>query len=288
MNHQQRQAPFARRAKQACGGVTLTELLVVLAIIGLLAAIAVPMYLNHQEMAKVRVAIAECKQLAEAEERCAIRHGFYAPLQLLDDLAPGDETDKNYDDLANSRREFGNVLYFIDPAIRPDIQFFGARQPRIDFYLPGATFSRRIADLYWGWDGPFINVHRKYYGQDFVPNIPQALTDRARALDWPLDPWGNPYRFYSSLGIIGTDARWDTRIPASYSAALETITFGDGLLTQTGFYAFDRYAVVSYGPDGAEGAITVAASAASVQDPRNDDIIYMFGRIPNETAYRLF
>ena len=271
-------------------GFTLMELLVVLAIISLLAAIAVPMYLNHVETAKARVAASECKLLAEAEVICAIRHGFYVPLQLLNDLAPGDETDKNFDDLANSRREFSNQLYLIDPAIKAERQAGALLQPRIDFALPGPTFSRRVSELYFGWDGPFVNVKRKYAGQQFLPNIPQALTDHVRALDWPLDPWSNPYRFYapSPMGIIGTDSYLDTRSPAAYVAALEAITWGDGLITASGNYLFDRYAIVSYGPDGAEGSLAVAPGPAAVQDAMNDDIIYMFGRIPNETSYRLF
>jgi len=70
----------------------MMELLVVLAIIrACWRPSPFRWYLNNLEMARVRVALTECKELADAETRCAIRHGFLCALQLLDDLAPGDE-----------------------------------------------------------------------------------------------------------------------------------------------------------------------------------------------------
>ena len=264
--------------------VTLTELLVVLAIIGLLATLAVPTYLNHVEMAKVRVALTECRAYAEAELACAIQHGFFVPLQILDDVASIDDTDNDFDDLWNSNQEFPEIL-LIDPNIRPDVQ--QGFQFELDQYQQAGNFSKRVGDLYHGWNGPFINPARVYTGRDYVPNIPQALDDFERALDWPLDPWGNPYRLYSPLGVVGQDADFDTNSPGSYANALESPSFGDGELTTNGNYEFDRYAIVSYGPDGAEGVLGLSGNNA-VEDEANDDVMRFFGRLPNETAYRVF
>ena len=67
-------------------GVTLTELLVVLVIVALMATLAVPVAINRAQQSKVTAARADAKMLAEAEEICAMIHGFYVPLQVLDDV----------------------------------------------------------------------------------------------------------------------------------------------------------------------------------------------------------
>jgi len=270
--------------------LTMLELLVVLAIIGLLATLAVPAYLNHLDQARKTAAYTEAKQLAEALQACGFRHGFFVPLQVLDDVAPADDA-LDYDDLGNSERAFGDI-FLIDVGVPLDDQT--ASQSRLSWRLSGVDFKQRIRDLYEAWNGPFITIKRNWAGQDSRQvDLNQALSDATRARDWPLDPWGNPYRLYSPLGIVGTDAHWDLRDPASYYAALDSTSFGDGrLLTgpgpNEGFYQLDQYAVVSYGPDGVEGTITLAAGSAAIADNRNDDILYLFGAVPNDFTYRIY
>ena len=86
--------------------------------------------------------------------------------------------------------------------------------------------------------------------------------------DHPLDPWGQPYRFYSPIGLIGSNA--STSTPSSWN----TNSFSDGRLTSSDD-RFDRYAIVSFGPDG-------EADSSSNAD---DDIIYYFGVVVSETTF---
>ena len=58
-------------------GFTLIELLIVVAIIGILAAIAVPNFLNAQLRAKVSRVVSDMKALATAEEQYRIDHNQY-------------------------------------------------------------------------------------------------------------------------------------------------------------------------------------------------------------------
>ena len=275
---------FRGRGQRA---VTLTELLVVLAVIGLLATIAVPAYLNHTEVAKLQVARQEAKELANAQLSCYLLHGFFVPLQMLDDIFIP-PTDRNasdrYDDIWNTERQFSN-LYLIDPNVAP-VRQMGMQVQLSQYNRTSALFDKRVADLYFGWGGPFVEVKRVYTGRDFKPNISQALLDDERARDWPLDPWGNPYRFYSPIGIIGSNA--DTQMDeAGYASALDNYTFGDGVLTQRGEYRLGRYAIVSYGPDGLVGDGSRSGLAA-VLSAENDDIIHEFSSIPNPAAARNF
>jgi len=294
-------AVFAKKRSRA---VTLTELLVVLAIIGLLATIAIPGLLTHMARAKVLAAFSDCKAIADAEEQCAVVHGFYVPFAMLNDVMTPLNSSGNiispapnpyfYDDLDNTNQALNREVFLIDPDVRPESQLPQANQYILDqFRATVVNFNKRIHDMFFGWQGPFINFKHVWMGQEFKAPNNQALGDIGLvARDWPLDPWGNPYRFYSTLGIIGNAAYYDTRDP-QYANYLDFPTFGDGRLTQRGNYRFDRYAVVSFGPDGAEGARfdingIQLSGLLSIRDLRNDDIIYLFGRIPNETAYRIF
>lgn len=65
-------------------GFTLIELLIVVAIIGILAAIAVPNFLNAQVRAKVSRAVAEERELQTALEEFFIDNNSYPPLTNLD------------------------------------------------------------------------------------------------------------------------------------------------------------------------------------------------------------
>ncbi len=248
-------------------GVTLTELLVVLAIIGLLSTIAIPVYVNKMEQAKWKTAAQECKEISEAEQACAIIHSYYFPIQLLDNIPNNTNNPAYADDLDN---EDENSVYIIDafqdantqlnpPAGRPEL---GQKT------LSNRSDYPRVAKMYDHWNGPFLNPSRVfvYPGQSSEQQF-QNATQVAR--DFPLDPWGNPYRFYSPLGIIGTGA-YAARTVDDYNSA----DFSNGRLT-TDDDRFDRFAIVSYGPDG----------LPKESESDEDDIIYKFGHVVNESAY---
>jgi prepilin-type N-terminal cleavage/methylation domain-containing protein len=61
-------------------GFTLIELLIVVAIIGILAAIAVPNFMNAQVRAKIARADSDLNALATALEMYHVDHGAYVPL----------------------------------------------------------------------------------------------------------------------------------------------------------------------------------------------------------------
>jgi type II secretion system protein G len=65
-------------------GFTLIELLIVVAIIGILAAIAVPNFLNAQMRARVSRAVADERNLATALESYKIDNNHYPPASLAD------------------------------------------------------------------------------------------------------------------------------------------------------------------------------------------------------------
>ncbi|GAB4321744.1 MAG: hypothetical protein Kow0059_16550 [Candidatus Sumerlaeia bacterium] len=243
-------------------GVTLIELLVVLAIIGLLATIAIPVYINRVEQAKVRVAQQEVAEIATAQDILGLTHGFYVPLQMLDDLpASVAAPDPKDDSLSNE-----NDLYLIDLSVPVQDQLTSQKR------LSSRTTDPKVASLYNFWQGPFLNPQRVYIG-DAVNNDPNNIPTTRIPLDYPLDPWTTPYRFYSPLGIIGTNASQDTTINAG---VMENFSFSDGRITTVND-RFDRFAIVSFGPD------RVADTAATTNP---DDIIYTFGYQFTESTFR--
>lgn len=71
-------------------GFTLIELLVVIIIIGLLAAIAIPIFLNQRSKAYDAAAQSDLKQLAEFEESMLYDLGRYATIADIELATSGD------------------------------------------------------------------------------------------------------------------------------------------------------------------------------------------------------
>lgn len=249
--------------------VTLTELLVVLVIISLLATIAVPVYVNKAEQARIATARREVREIAQALQQCAIIHGFYVPLQVLDDLHPGvNLASSNYeeDDLENS--ETGQYR-LIDATADPGDEINN------QLLIDDNSNNPRVRRLYEEWAGPFLQAQRVYEGE---PPIPAVLTQGAVRRDYPLDPWGQPYRLYSPLGLVGNNA------DETNSSSWDTDSAFNGELT-TQDARFDRYAIVSVGSDG--GGVGLTIGGLTGNDPE-DDIIYLFGGLFFETSFKAF
>jgi prepilin-type N-terminal cleavage/methylation domain-containing protein len=250
-------------------GLTLTELLVVMVIIGLLSTIIVPVYVNRMEEARVKVAMGECREIAEAEDQCALIHGYYVPFQVLDDrpkyyypfgpLSPaGDFID----------REDQSSIFLINPLIRPDLQLAGANfQPQLN-----STTNQRVIDMRERWQGPFLNPQRVYTGTE-DPKDPNFVNSVMIHLDFPMDPWGQPYRFYSPLGVIGSNA-------LQTDLSNLNINFSNGLLTNNDDRDFQKYAVVSFGRDNERETL--------VGQQNRDDVIYTFGISGVESTFALY
>jgi prepilin-type N-terminal cleavage/methylation domain-containing protein len=231
--------------------VTLTELLVVLVIISTLSTIALPVYVNQAERARMSVAQLEVKELANAQETCGIMHGLYVPLYILDNL-PGNRglgQDSTADTIGDASGI--NLFDFSVPANRLVA----------DGNLPiSSSTNSKVFNLVSNWEGPFINFQRFYDSNTDPFDLNQN--------DFPLDPWGNPYRFYSPVGIVGT-----TAIRETYSASdFNSITSADD--------NFDTWAVVSYGPNGESDTVLGIGSTGI-----RDDVYFRFGSARAETTF---
>lgn len=232
-------------------GLTLTELLVVMVIITLLSTLILLVYTNRMEQARVSLAQGETREIAHANEMCGLIHGYYVPIQVLDDRpridgisSVGDQID--LENLSNIR--------LINPVTAPQFQRSNGQPTLARDDIP------RVRDMVDRWQGPFINYQRVYTGTA-DPKDPNFQTSPFVRLDFPLDPWGVPYRFYSPLGLIGTSAE-----TTNYSSL--TVNFSDGLLTTNDDRDFERYAIVSWGRNGESDLNTPSD---------RDDIIYLFG-----------
>ncbi|MCC7329063.1 MAG: type IV pilin protein [Gammaproteobacteria bacterium] len=69
-------------------GYTLMELMVVVTIVGILAAVAVPSYRQYTMRAKRADATTALLRLAAMQERFYIQHNSYASTDLMDDAPP--------------------------------------------------------------------------------------------------------------------------------------------------------------------------------------------------------
>lgn len=289
--------PFSRARSR---GVTLAEVMVVALIVGLLASLIVPATITRSLQAKIALARAETKALAEGEETVGMIFGFYVPLQMLDDIGvtalfpalPTDDTIQN--------EPAG--LRLINATSTANFQFlFG--QPK----LADAVGSARIANLRDKWEGPYVQPARVFVSRQFLDTA--ILDDEDRLFrsrrDFALDPWGNPYRLYSAIGIVANGCgEADLNEPNDSAlrgaitpcgiatnpliTEIDTDLWSSGLLTDVDD-RFDRFAVVSFGPDGiSDGAAEISVPDASGSTQFGDDIIHFFGTvtIPVETGFR--
>ncbi|MDX1973788.1 MAG: prepilin-type N-terminal cleavage/methylation domain-containing protein [Candidatus Sumerlaeia bacterium] len=262
----------SRFSPQSLRAVTLTELLVVLTIISLLATIAVPVYVQKTEQARRTTARNEVRNIAQAQELVAATHGYYVPMHLLDNLA-NDGDNEVEDDFANEVNT--SDKFFIDPFRNVVAQ--DGNQPTLQEALTTASGEVRAQALVAFWTGPFLNPARVARSEEF--------DDRNDiSSDVILDPWGRPYVFFSPEGPLAA---------VQNISDLNTNTFDLGQpnqryrvdngriqLANGGNDPFDRFAIVSFGSDG--------ILDTTVGNEFVNDVYYTFGSIPNESAFNLF
>ncbi len=237
-------------------GVTLTELVVVIAILSLLATIMVPMAFNRMEQARIVVAKEECRSIADAMQQCAAIHGYYVPIRVLDNQNNAINPLEDSDDLFNEYRLSAGPAYLIKPTLDLDAQIGN------QLYIGESGTEKLIQE----WNGPFLQPQRVYVDETWTPGSEEWFRE-----DYPLDPWGNPYRFYCRLGYIGdngvqedTVSQWED----NFTGLLNDRTPGPNNI----YDDLDRFAIVSFGPDGEEDLYDDNAGT----EP-HDDIIYEFG-----------
>lgn len=252
---------FSRAGHQ---GLTLTELILVMAIMTLIATLAVPATVSRITQAKVSTAKAEVQALAQAQMMCGMTHGYYVPLQLLDDIPNGTAATAP-DDLDNETQN-------------PQVIDLGrttvsniASPTRLD------SFDPKLVEMVDNWAGPFSQPQRVFRRDNDLTDI---ITVRR---DHPLDPWRHPYIFYGPGFIVGTGAASvgsNTTTPPD-ATDMDDDLFSDGqfsLFNSTPDDIFDRWAIVSLGPNG------VSDRAAASDDDIGDDIIYFFDGPTSTTA----
>lgn len=242
--------------------VTLTELLVVLAIISLLATLAVPVYVQQTERARKAIARSEVRAIAEAQQQVAALHGFFIPINMLDNIAD-DTTDTAIRDDFDNHPNLAD-MGVIDVNQRAETQRLNGQ---LDF--ADRASDLRIENMIDYWEGPFLNPVR--VTERFNPNN-NALTQDETSYDIVLDPWGRPYQIYAPTGICSDFATPLNLNDFDPSLQADRIDVDQALLTTTDD-RFDRYAIVSFGNDG--------RADTSVGSPVPDDIVYMFGADPN-------
>jgi type II secretory pathway pseudopilin PulG len=220
----------------------------VLAIIGLLATIAVPVYVNKMEQAKVTAAKHEIGEIANAEEVCGIMHGFYVPLSMLDDIPYRSGTRPNaIDDIENTEGYLDP--YLIQTGVSIEEQRTGSTgQVQLSQY----NSLKSVGNIFYGWQGPFINFKRYYLGEGIYV-LPANPDEDDVAHDYPLDPWGNPY-------IMITEDSY--------------IVDPDGFISSTQFaeHQFDRMTILSLGPDGTSNI--GASGGITYTNPSGDDDLW--------------
>lgn len=227
-------------------GAIVVETISITAAIGLLALIALPVYVGRNEAAQLETAETEVRALARAQLEAARVYGVYLPLQTLDDarVDPSTRTDRT-DDWAGEPDD----LRVVDPSQPIESQ--------IGEQIALGSNHPKIATMISGWQGPLYQSRRVYLGEATHTAEPFEITAELIRRDYPLDPWGNPYRFYSPIGLIGSRA--DQTGPIAFGSD----EFSDGTLTRNDD-RFDSFAIVSFGMDGMSDSVS----------RNNDDVIY--------------
>ncbi|MFQ5345722.1 MAG: type II secretion system major pseudopilin GspG [Mariprofundus sp.] len=100
-------------------GFTLLEIMVVLVIIGVLAALVAPRFLERADEAKVDACKVQMKNIAQALKLYRLQHGKYPASGNLHILATADKDGKRYMDEV-PKDPWGNDYIYLSPGVHGD------------------------------------------------------------------------------------------------------------------------------------------------------------------------
>ncbi len=165
-------------------GFTLIELLIVVAIIAILAAIAIPNFLEAQIRSKVSRAKADMRSVTTAIESYFVDHNKYAPMTHVTGFQYDDDTTNGYLRLnLTTPVQYISSTKLKDPFAyhdqsSADIQFYSYHVPR--YYLAYYTTSvywQKVLESYYGeWRMCSYGPDRTYSDRS-IGNGPDRMYD---------------------------------------------------------------------------------------------------------------
>lgn len=184
--------------KKNVSGFTLIELLIVVAIIGILAAIAVPNFLNAQIKAKVSRAQSDLRAIATAVQ-----------MYTLDHNTPPPSTHPSLGDTTGGYVRFNltTPIAYLSQGLLPD--------PFVNQQDPTAAdndekyYTYQNQDMYGGWSDPMVNLYGHWRACSYGPD--QTYFNGT----WGVIPYN------SSNGLISMGNIW-----TSQNGFVETIPEG--------------------------------------------------------------
>ncbi|MDX1973789.1 MAG: prepilin-type N-terminal cleavage/methylation domain-containing protein [Candidatus Sumerlaeia bacterium] len=247
-----------------CKGFSILELLIAVIIIGILAAILIPLISNRTQQARIASAESDLERIGTALSQLAIDTGYYSRIFLLNDISgaaaatPLDNPDGIIFDNTQGLTVTGNYFQNISNNL-----FILAEGENVGQFVPPNRNSNLIDLLQtdeteFNWNGPYINWQKDNNAYAAWPSAsPDGLPD---------DPWGNNYLLFTREGLV---LEPEGEIVTSTTFPLDNANINGGSVN---CQVFDRLTILSLGPDGAPG------SAAEPGLGRGDDIVRQFGR----------
>ncbi|MGZ8460028.1 MAG: prepilin-type N-terminal cleavage/methylation domain-containing protein [Candidatus Deferrimicrobiaceae bacterium] len=168
----------ARRERSGGRGFTIIEIVIVLAIIGILAAIAVPVYKNYLDRSLVKLSIKNIRLLENAIKIYELEN-MRLP-NSLNDLGPVEFLDQNGNSIRQSPPfldPYGNAFQYLnfanEPPGWPNCRRDGVDKPLsldYDLYSMGAdgvtqkklNHSKSLDDIVRARSGAFVDLASKY------------------------------------------------------------------------------------------------------------------------------